>query len=180
MARWKTLKQDYIFREKHLKIRKDFVELPSGAQIKDYYVLEYPAWINVIAITKDGLFVMERQYRHGLQLEELELCAGNVEEGEMPIDAAKRELLEETGYSGGEWTLFLISSPNPSSMTNMNYTFIANGVEHTCLQNLDKTEEIEVLLMTESDLITSLRNSEITEGLMQAPLWKFFYEKMTH
>ncbi len=69
--------------------------------MEDYYVLEYPTWINVLAITKDGRFVLEKQYRHGTQSIDYELCAGTCEPGEKPLHAAKRELLEETGFGGG-------------------------------------------------------------------------------
>ena len=121
--KWEVLKSTYLLENKWLTVRKDCVKMPSGVVIDDYFVLEYPDWINVIAITQEGLYVIERQYRHGTQSINLELCAGTVEEGETPIEAAQRELLEETGYSGGNWDLFCISSPNPAAMTNRNYTF---------------------------------------------------------
>ena len=97
--KWNVLESDYLLRNKWLTVRKDYVRMPSGAEINDYYVLEYPDWINVIAITEDGKFVIERQYRHGTQSVDYELCAGTIEDGEAPIDAAKRELLEEFPYS---------------------------------------------------------------------------------
>ena len=68
--------------------------MPSGVEMEDYYVLEYPDWINVLAITTEGKFVIERQYRHGTQSVDYEICAGTLEKGEDPLEAAKRELLE--------------------------------------------------------------------------------------
>lgn len=130
-AKWDILGSDYLLKERWLTVRKDHVRMPSGVEMDDYYVLEYPDWINVVAITKEGKFVIERQYRHGTQSVEYELCAGIIEKGESPLEAAQRELLEETGYSGGEWQLYCISTPNPSAMTNVNYTFLATGVVYT-------------------------------------------------
>ena len=64
-GKWKILKSEYLFRRPWLTVRRDCVELPDGRQNPEFYILEYPDWVNVIAITDDGQFVMERQYRHG-------------------------------------------------------------------------------------------------------------------
>lgn len=95
MEKWKTLGSEYLFRRPWLTVRKDRLQLPNGVVHNEYYVLEYPAWVNVIARTRDGRFVMVEQYRHGLDDIFTELVAGVAEEGEEPIEAAKRELLEE-------------------------------------------------------------------------------------
>ena len=150
--------------------------MPSGAEMDDYYVLEYPDWINVIAITEDGNFVIERQYRHGTQSVDYELCAGTIEKGEAPIDAAKRELLEETGYEGGEWTLFCISTPNPAAMTTTNYSFLAKGVRYSGERHLERTEDISIHLMTFEEVKEMVMNGEIKQGQMLAPLWKYIAE----
>ena len=102
--KWKILDSEYVIKRPWLTARKDKVELPDGRIIEEFYVLEYPDWVNVIAITKDGQFVMERQYRHGLSVEGMELPCGTMEDGETPLQAAQRELLEETGYGNGEWS----------------------------------------------------------------------------
>ena len=101
MEKWKVLSSEYLIRKPWLTARCDRLELPDGRIMPEYYVLEYPDWVNVIAITKDGKFVMERQYRHALRVEEFELPCGVMEKGESPLEAAKRELLEGTGYGGG-------------------------------------------------------------------------------
>lgn len=75
--------------------------LPNGVVVPDFYVTESSDWVNVIAITTVGMFIIEEQYRPGIQNVCFELCAGMVDESETPIAVAKRELLEETGFSGG-------------------------------------------------------------------------------
>jgi ADP-ribose pyrophosphatase YjhB (NUDIX family) len=174
IKKWKVLDSTYLFKREYLTVRKDHLVTQSGVDLSDYFVLEYPNWINVIAITDEGLFVIERQYRHGLDIIEFEICAGAIDEGELPVQAAKRELLEETGYGGGNWELFNISSPNPSSMNNVNYTFLAKGVKKIAERSLDSTETIEVCLMSSEEVISLLLKGEISEGIMQAPLWKYF------
>ena len=94
-GKWKVLKSEYLFNRPWLTVRRDCVELPDGRQNPEFYVLEYPDWVNVIAITEDGQFVMERQYRHGLGKTCFEIPAGVMEKGETPLDAAKRELVDE-------------------------------------------------------------------------------------
>ena len=173
---WKILSSNYLFRSKWLTVRKDYVRLPSGIKIDDYFVLEYPDWINIIAITDEGCFVIERQYRHGTQTIDYELCAGTVEKGEKPLDAAKRELLEETGYAGGEWKLFCVSAPNPAAMTNRNYTYLAKGVKFTGTRHLEKTEDIEIHLMDYDELVKTVECGGFLQGQMLAPLWKYIAE----
>ena len=76
---WKILHSKYLIKRPWLTARLDKLELPDGRIVPEYYVLEYPDWVNVIAITKNGLFVMERQYRHGLQETYYEICGGTIE-----------------------------------------------------------------------------------------------------
>ena len=75
---WKVLRSEYIAKEPWFTARRDEVQLPNGNVIPTYYVLEYPAWICVIALTKEGGMIMERQYRHGIGRVDYELCAGIV------------------------------------------------------------------------------------------------------
>ena len=95
---WKVLDSEYLIKRPWLTARRDHLLLPDGREIPEYYVLEYPDWVNVIAITKDGHFVMERQYRHALGCTCYELPCGVMEEGETPLEAAQRELEEEVRH----------------------------------------------------------------------------------
>ena len=62
---WKVLESEYLIRRPWLTVRRERLELPDGRIVPEYYVLEYPDWVNVIAITEDGNVILERQYRHG-------------------------------------------------------------------------------------------------------------------
>lgn len=59
---WTVLESEYLIRRPWLTARRDWVRLPNGVENNEYYVLEYPDWVNVIALTEDGKFIMERQY----------------------------------------------------------------------------------------------------------------------
>ena len=177
MKKWKTLSSEYLHRRPWLTVRKDVVQLPNGVIHDEYYVLEYPTWVNIIARTRNGKYVMVEQYRHGLDIVEYELCAGVMEETDDSIlAAAQRELREETGYGGGDWEEFMAISANPTSMNNLSHTFIARGVERISGQHLDDSEDISVHLFTREELLDLLKRGEMMQSLMVAPLWRFFYE----
>lgn len=172
--KWEILGSEYLIKRPWLTARRDKVRLPSGVELDEYYVLEYPDWVNVIAITDKGKFIMERQYRHGLQWTGYEICAGVCEKGEAPVESAKRELYEETGYAGGTWTPLMTISPNPGTMTNLCHCFLAEGVEKVSTQHLEPTEDISVHLLTIDEVRNLLTSDKIRQSMMAAPLWKYF------
>lgn len=170
---WKTLKSSYVFLCPWLRVRKDHVQLPSGVEMDDFYVVESNDWVNVIAITEDGLFLIEEQYRHGVGQVCFELPAGNISKGEKPLEAAKRELLEETGFAGGKWMHFCSTAPNASGMNNFCHTFLAEGVKKVAEPHLESSEDIYVHLKSQREIEELLTNNSIIEAVMQAPLWRY-------
>ncbi|MBP5562253.1 MAG: NUDIX hydrolase [Muribaculaceae bacterium] len=172
IKKWTTLESRYVIERPWLTARVDKVMLPDGRINPEHYVLEYPAWVNVLAITADDKFVFIRQYRHAFDEVLTELCAGVVEEGETPLEAARRELLEETGYGGGEWSLAMTIGQNPSICDNLTYCFTAVGVERLGDQNLDAGEDIEVVLLSRDEVRALLERDEMKQALMAAPLWR--------
>lgn len=173
--KWKTLESEIIVsRPPWLTVRHDRVMLPDGRINPEFYVLEYPDWVNVIAITEDGHFVMEEQYRHGLGEVCHEICAGVMEKGETPEEAARRELEEETGFVGGSWEKIMTISGNPSTTNNLTHCFLAKGVRHSGKRHLDSTEDLDVKLMTESEVYELLLHDNVRQSLMAAPLWRYF------
>lgn len=170
------IESEYLIRRPWLTARRDKLRLPDGRINPEYYVLEYPSWVNVIAINREGRYVMVRQYRHGLGIISTELCAGVVEAGEDPESAARRELREETGYTGGKWELQCVLSGNPSTTNNLTYCFLARDVERTEKeQHLDPTEDVEALTLSREELLELLMSDKMKQALMAAPLWRHFY-----
>ena len=148
--------------------------MPDGRLVPEYYVLEYSNWVNIIAVTGEGKFILVKQYRPGIQATCLELCAGVQEDGDVsPLESAKRELLEETGYGGGEWSEFMRVTPNASAMSNFSYCFIAKNVEKVAEQSLDASEELTVHLFSREELEEQLMQGNIVQATMAAPLWKY-------
>ena len=172
-----TRSSEYIIRRPWLTARKDVVVHPDGRVQPEYYVLEYPDFINVIAITTDGRIIMEQQWRQAVGEVSLEIPAGVVEKGESPLQAAQRELAEETGFTGSTWEQLLVTTPNSSTATNHCYTFVARGVEQTTTQHLDATEDLRYFYVSEDELFTMLKEGKIHQAMMVAPLWKYFCKR---
>lgn len=170
---WRVLQSERLSNRPWFSVRRERVELPTGAIIPDWYIFEFPNWVNVIAITKDDKFVLISQYRHALGRTNYELSAGCCEDGETPEQSARRELLEETGYGGGKWQQFMVTSPNPTNHNNLVYTFLATDVEQITDQHTEESEDIRVELMTREEVEELLHNDEIIQCLHAAPLWRY-------
>ena len=116
---WKVRKREYLAREFWYTVRVDEVELPTGSVIAKYWVNEYRPWVNVVAITAAEEVLLIRQYRHGLEQVHFEIPAGTTDPGETELEAAaRRELLEETGYGGGRWSPLITLSARISACTS--------------------------------------------------------------
>ncbi|MBR6249103.1 MAG: NUDIX hydrolase [Muribaculaceae bacterium] len=176
IKKWTTLESRYIIQRPWLTARVDKVQLPDGRINPEHYVLEYPEWVNVIAVTTAGQMVLVRQYRHAIDEVLLELCAGVCEAGETPEQAARRELLEETGFAGGSWREIMTIGQNPSICDNITHCFLAEGVERVADQSLDESEDIEVVIMSRDAVRAMLDRNEMLQALMAAPLWRYFAE----
>ncbi|WP_244481240.1 NUDIX hydrolase [Rhizobium sp. Leaf371] len=139
---WKILHSRSLIRDRRIDVRADACETPSGLRVDPYYVLTYPDWVAVVAITPDRQMVLVRQYRHAVGKVLLEAPAGSMEASdESPEAAARRELLEETGYrcERMEWLSSLY--PNPSMQTNRVHAFLAHDVVRVDDQKLDAEED---------------------------------------
>jgi ADP-ribose pyrophosphatase len=161
---WERLHSERLFENPYLTLRSDRLRLPNGA-IKDaYYVVERPDAAIIFPLTREGEVVLVRQYRPPLERMELGLPAGLVEEGEKPEAAARRELLEETGYSGSEWEALGSLASSPGLKDNWAYLFLARGVEETSAPDPDEHELVETLTVPIGGLLDLIRVGEIVSS----------------
>jgi len=174
---WKVLNSRFILdRKPYMTLREDTVELPNGSRIEDYFVFEYPAWVIVLAVTTEQEFVMIRQYRHGIAKVHYELAAGVPDANETLLESAQRELLEETGYGGSTWSIWMEASANPATHTNTAYIYMATDVQWLGQQSLDATEEISVEVLSRAAVLEILRGNGVFQALHAAALWRYFAE----
>lgn len=160
------MNSEYLYKEPWLTLRRDVCETPAGVLVNPYYVLEYPDWVCVMAVTSGGQVILIRQYRHAFGKVLLEIPGGVMD----PLDAspqvaAERELLEETGYAFERFYDLGAVSHNPSTSTNLTHMFLAVGGKHVQEQALDENEEIEVLLHDVAEVETMLKNHQFVQSL---------------
>lgn len=170
--KWKTLASKTIIKDRWIDLRADDCLTPAGHEIAPFYVLNYPDWVHVVAITAEDEMVLVRQYRHGASDVFLELPAGTVDpEDADPADTARRELEEETGYRAGELRLVTSLYPNPGNQPNRVHTYLALGVTPSGRRKLDDAEVgMTVQLMPVNEVIAGLRDGLLKESLNVASL----------
>jgi 8-oxo-dGTP pyrophosphatase MutT (NUDIX family) len=139
---------------------------PRTGQEHEFFILDCPDWCNIVPLTDDGQVVMVRQQRHGIGQETLELPGGMVDEGESPIDAAARELLEETGYRARSLEPIGVIAPNPAMQNNRCHSFLARGAARVGEVHLDGAEDIEVVTVPLGEIPARIRAGEIEHALV--------------
>lgn len=174
MEKWILLDSKYVIQRPWATLRVDKLRLPNGNVKDEYYVLEYPTWVNMIGITESNQVLFVRQYRHGAGKIMTELPAGVVEEGEKPEDAARRELLEETGYTFDTIEYICELYANPATSGNLTYTYLLTGGRKVQDQELDDSEDIEVVEMSIVESKQFLFNNELGQALHSAALFYSF------
>lgn len=162
---WKTCSSDYIHKGPWATLRYDKCEMPDGRIVDEYYVLEYPNWVNAVAITEDNKILMVRQYRHAAAIVSLEIPGGVIDGDESPEQAMRRELLEETGYQFDEMELLGTVYANPSTADNHTYCFLAKGGKKIQEQSLDEHEELIVEEYTIAQVKQLLADNKIAQAL---------------
>lgn len=172
--KWKTLSQEEILRISFISIDKETCELPDGRHMPAYYILRLPDWVNIVAIDKEGHFIMIKQYRHASREIHWEIPGGGVHPSEDITLSAIRELREETGYTSNSLKLISTSYPNPAIQNNQVHTYLALDCEYAGGQELDPFEEIEVVKMTKEQVRDMLDRGEFNHNIVIAALYQVF------
>jgi len=162
-------------------VRLDLMRHPETSETFERLVLESVDWVNVVAVTPDGRAVMVEQYRFGIGELTIEPTSGLIDPGEDSLSAGKRELLEETGYGGGEWRCLGSVQPNPATQDNLCHIWLAEGVVPVQPPTPEAGEAIRVHLMTLADLRAAIATGRLRHTLAFSalsrvfPLWELPY-----
>ena len=169
---WRTTASRTVHADRWINVRADDCITESGQEIAPYYVLHYPDWVNIAALTSDDELVLVEQYRHGVASAVLELPGGAIDPGDVDvIAAARRELLEETGYEAESLSYVTGLFANPATQTNRVHTVLATGCRRVSLPLLDATEEgMQVQVIPAAEILAGLQAGRIGQAMQVAGL----------
>jgi ADP-ribose pyrophosphatase len=159
---WETIDSREVFvAEPWIRVSAERVRLPDGRVVDDYHQIRLMDFAMVFAQTADERVILERQYKHGLGKVTLTLPAGAIECGEQALAAAKRELLEETGYRAKEWQsmgAFVVSGNYGVSTAHM---FLARQARLVAEPDSGDLEDMEIVLMSTAEIAEALRQGQV-------------------
>ena len=164
IKKWKELSREITFQKYNRKIEKVMYKMPDGKE-SDFYIKKEGPAVGILALTKDNQVILVQQFRPGPNQIINEIPGGLVERDETPIQAAERELLEETGYKG---TPHLVTTALDCAYSTMNrYCVVVTECEKIAEQKLDENEHAEAIFMSLLEfrkLLKSGKNTDIEVG----------------
>lgn len=165
---WKRIESKQIADCRVFRVREDICKRDSNSDEHNFFVIENPDWVNIIALTKDEEVVLIEQFRHGSEEIILEIPGGMLDENEEPETAARRELVEETGYESDEFIYLGKSRPNPAIQNNTIYHFLAKDCVKTKDTSFDEHEDVITKLVPYENVKNLIASGEITHALAVA------------
>jgi len=164
---WQRIDSEKVADCRVFQVRRDRSRSPRDAKVEhDFYCIEAPDWINVLPLTRRNKVVLIEQYRHGSEEVTLEIPGGMVDAGETPINAAARELLEETGYAPREILFLGKTRPNPAIQNNWIHTFLARDVTFKSEPVFESTEHTSVRLVPLAEIPALIADGTINHSLV--------------
>lgn len=164
---WQPIATEVVYRGRIFTLEKRRQRSPRTGAEHDFDVLDSGDWVNIVPVTEDGHVVMVRQYRHGVAGFTLEVPGGMLDaEDPSPLEAARREMREESGYDSDDVVELGGVHPNPAFLNNRCHSFLARNVKRTQAPCFDGTEETEVELVPLADIPDRIRDGTITHALV--------------
>ena len=169
-GKWRVTASRIVHKDRWIHLRADDCVTDEGAVIAPYYVLEYRDWVELVALDAGNNVLLVRQYRHALGDISTELPAGGMDADETdPVEAARRELLEEAGCAG-TLTLLGETRPNAGTHTNRIHIILARDVVKVAEPKDDPHERLETLWVSAAEALRMALAGEMTVGMQAASL----------
>jgi len=174
MEKWEIRDSKRVYENRIFSVRSlDCRHNKKNVQ-NDFFVMDTFNWINVIALTTDGKFILVKQHRLGTDEISIETPGGVIDEGEKPEECAVRELREETGFIGKSVHLLKSLWVNPAIMSNRISFYLVEGCEPSASQDLDEAEDIEVLTVNVDELTAMITNGTFSHSIALNGLGLYF------
>jgi ADP-ribose pyrophosphatase len=162
-----TIKSETVYHGKLIDLRKDTVRLPNGKEaIRE--VVVHPEVVAMVPVLPDGRLVLVRQYREAVRRTLLEVPAGGIDGGETPEEAARREMIEETGYRVGSLTHMCSFYSSPGFTTELMHVYLCEGLQAG--KPTEENDEIEVLSLTPDEAIEAVQGGQVMDAKSVAAL----------
>ena len=149
---WELVEEKHLINDEWIDFRVSSWRFPNGKIYEPYYSYSRKDYVVIVASDEEDRFICVRQFRQGIREITTEFTAGGIEKGEDPVDAAKRELAEETGYVSDDWKLLTKIPSNATIADNHAYIIAARGCRKEKERHLDPMEFIDVELISGEDL----------------------------
>ncbi len=170
MKPWDVLSTRVLLDRRWLRVHEQRVALPNGAVIEEFHLLDSPDWVGVLALTAQQEMVMVDQYRHGIGRVSRELPAGVVDAGETPALAARRELLEETGYLADDLIPLFVVAPEPHRSSHYGHFYVARNVRFTGVATPEPSEVLEVHVRPVAEVVEDALGGRIIHAAHTAAI----------
>jgi ADP-ribose pyrophosphatase len=161
---WQVLSDTSLISQRWLEVREQRVRLANGHEIDRFHLIHGPDWAAVLCLTPERQVVLVRQYRHGFGGPSLELPAGVLDANEAPLDGARRELREETGFAAESIEPLLLAAPEPARNSTRAHFFFARNALRVSELALDHSEDLEVLLVPASELLELIDQGQMVHA----------------
>lgn len=171
MQRWKRLSTRDIIRDRFVQLRADRCEVAPGRVLDPYYVLESPEFVHVLAFDDQDRVLLVRQYRYAADVFGYELPGGIADAGEDLLQAAQRELREETGAVAENWRHVAAPCVNSARQTNRVHGFVADQTRIVAPQQLDAGEAIDFEFVPLPRVLDLIRSGEIHQSMHVALIY---------
>jgi ADP-ribose pyrophosphatase len=159
---WKSLGREVLLAAPPwFEVIRERVQLPSGRVLDDFYRIVLPDFALVVPVTPEDRIVLVRGYKHGLGRVNLGPPAGQVEAGEEPLAAARRELLDETGYAADDWQSLGRFVVDGNRQCGTMHLFVARGARPARPPRDDELEELGVEVVPPASVLAALRRGEV-------------------
>jgi 8-oxo-dGTP pyrophosphatase MutT (NUDIX family) len=165
---WRRVRSKEIADCRVFQVREDLFRRNGDDAEHNFFVIENPDWVNIIALTTDEKVVLIEQFRHGTEEMILEIPGGMIDKNEEPEEAARRELAEETGYVADNLVFIGKSRPNPAIQNNTIYHFLATNCQKTSETDFDEHESVAARLVPLGDVRKLIEDGKITHALAVA------------